>query len=65
MNCPNNHGEMPIKTIAKAITFRGIGMRLRVECHVCPTCGMEAGTVGQTAAVQRAILEKYNAKEKV
>ena len=59
MNCPNGHGKMMIKKMAKSTNFRGVDIAFQAEYHVCPVCGTQAGTVGQTAATQRAISDAY------
>lgn len=58
MNCPNGHGFMPIKKIAKKITFRNVALTVQAKQHVCKVCGLETGTLQQTAAIQQAILKK-------
>jgi hypothetical protein len=58
MNCLNGHGFMPIKKTAKKITFRDVALSVQAEQHVCKVCGLEAGTLQQTAKIQQAILEK-------
>lgn len=59
INCPNNHGAMQIKKLNKSITFRGIDITFQVEHYVCPVCGIEVGSIDQTAATQRAISDAY------
>ncbi|MDY6854012.1 MAG: type II toxin-antitoxin system MqsA family antitoxin [Thermodesulfobacteriota bacterium] len=58
-NCPNGHGPMNIEKLDKSIRFRGIDLDIQVECHVCPVCGLESGSVEQAAATQRAISGAY------
>ncbi len=59
MNCPNGHGTMPVKTINKEVLFREITVSVPVKQHVCPRCGLEAGTVQETAETQRTVSEAY------
>jgi putative zinc finger/helix-turn-helix YgiT family protein len=59
MNCPNGHGVMPLRKIQKKITFRDVAVTVASHLHVCPVCKMEAGTVEQTAELQKAIAEAY------
>ena len=59
MNCPSGHGAMMTKKTRKRIAFRGKDFVIQVEAYVCPTCGAEAATVEQTAAVQRALSDAY------
>jgi len=62
MNCPNGHGKMPIKSIDKKVRFRGVDVTIQAEQHVCKVCGLEAGTLEQTAEVQRTISDAYRKK---
>ena len=59
MKCPAGHGEMRIKKTKKKVTFRGVNLLVPVEQYVCTVCGAEAGTVQQTAAIQKAISDTY------
>jgi putative zinc finger/helix-turn-helix YgiT family protein len=59
MLCPRGHKEMVIKRIQKSIAFRGTRLSFPVEQYVCPECGAEAGTVKQTAAIQKSIADAY------
>ena len=59
MLCPRGHKEMVIKKIQKSIPFRGTRVSFPVEQYVCPECGAEAGTVKQTAAIQKSIADAY------
>jgi putative zinc finger/helix-turn-helix YgiT family protein len=59
MNCPSEHGKMVIKKTEKKLTFRGVEIRIPIEHHSCRVCGVEAGTVDQTASMQKAISEAY------
>jgi putative zinc finger/helix-turn-helix YgiT family protein len=62
LNCPSGHGEMKIKHIKKRIKFRGMDISYPVDCYVCPTCSLEAGTLRQTAETQKAIADAYRKK---
>jgi hypothetical protein len=53
MNCPNGHGKMLIKRASERIKFRGVSVKVPVEQYVCPVCGVKAGTIKQTAAIQK------------
>ena len=68
-NCPKGHGNMEMKEMVKATTFRGVDVSFEVQAYVCPQCGLEAGTVQSAGAVQRAIADAYrkemNKTEKV
>lgn len=59
INCPNGHGAMETKEMNKNTKFRGVEINYRVEHHVCRVCGIEAGTIDQAAASQRAIADAY------
>jgi putative zinc finger/helix-turn-helix YgiT family protein len=59
MKCPAGHGEMRIKKAKKKVIFRGVGISVPVEQYVCTVCGAEAGTVQQTAAIQKTISDTY------
>jgi len=62
MNCPNGHGTMPLNKIKKKIVFRNEDITLTTEVHVCPVCKLEAGSVEQTAGLQKAIADAYRRK---
>lgn len=59
IKCPNDQREMQIKKLEKGIKFRGIDIVFPAEYYVCPICGVEAGSVEQTAKIQRAISDAY------
>jgi len=59
MYCPNGHGKMMVKQAKKQITFRGVNLIVPIEQYVCTVCGMETGTVNQTADIQKAISDAY------
>jgi len=59
MNCPNGHGMLSIKRIRKKMSFRGVDITVPVESYSCAVCGLKAGTVEQTAKIQRAISDSY------
>jgi len=41
------------------VTYRGIEINFPAEIFTCPVCMLEAGTLEQTAAVQKAIADAY------
>ena len=41
------------------MTFRGVNITVPIDQYVCTVCSMEAGTVNQTADIQKAISEAY------
>jgi len=59
MICPNGHGKMMIRKLEKSVNFRGMDIAFQTEHNVCPVCGIEAGTINQTADTQRAISDAY------
>jgi hypothetical protein len=59
MNFPFENSQMDLKRSRKRICFRGIRLRVSLEQYVCPKCGSEAGTIEQTAAVQKTIRNAY------
>lgn len=59
VNCPNDHGEMALRRIAKETTFKGKNINYEFETYVCDKCGVNIGTIEQTAAAQNAIADAY------
>jgi putative zinc finger/helix-turn-helix YgiT family protein len=59
MNCPEGHGKMVMKRIRREITFRGIRLTVPINQYVCRVCGVEAGTVNQTAHIQKTMADAY------
>jgi putative zinc finger/helix-turn-helix YgiT family protein len=59
MSCANGHGKMVIKKLEKSMNFRGVAINFEAEYYVCLVCGLEAGTVEQSSAIQRAISDTY------
>jgi len=59
MKCPKCHREMEIVRKQMKSTFRGVEISYPVEIFICPACSLEAGTLGQTASVQKAIADSY------
>jgi len=59
MSCPNGHGEMSIQESEKEMTFRDVSIKIEVEQHVCPVCGIEASTVDQAVVIQKQISDAY------
>jgi putative zinc finger/helix-turn-helix YgiT family protein len=62
MDCPNGHGVMPLKRIQKKLTFRNVDIAVESQLYVCPVCRLEAGTVDQTAGLQKTLAEAYRKK---
>jgi putative zinc finger/helix-turn-helix YgiT family protein len=62
MRCPNCHAKVLFKKTNKRLEFRGVEISVPVEHYRCSTCGIEYGTVDQTANIQNAIAEAYRKK---
>jgi putative zinc finger/helix-turn-helix YgiT family protein len=58
-NCPKGHGDMLLNKIHKTTTFKGVDLLYDAEVFICPTCGLEAATIEETAAIQRSIADAY------
>jgi len=43
----------------KKIRFRGLLIQVQTEFYFCPICNVEAGTVEQTAVIQKAVSDGY------
>jgi hypothetical protein len=50
---------MVMKKVKEKIIFREHALIFPVEQYVCPACGIKAGTVKQTAEVQKAMADAY------
>jgi putative zinc finger/helix-turn-helix YgiT family protein len=50
---------MDPRKIRKITRFRGVDITLDVDAHVCPKCGLEAGTTHSAGAIQRGIADAY------
>ncbi|ACL04461.1 type II TA system antitoxin MqsA family protein [Desulfatibacillum aliphaticivorans] len=61
--CPGCGASMPLCTKEATIQFRGREITVEVACHVCPDCGLEAGTPEQACTIQAAIAEAYRFQE--
>ena len=62
IKCPRGHGPMELKKLHKKKTFKGVDIAYEAEIFVCPVCGVEAGTVQTSGAVQCAIADAYREK---
>lgn len=63
IHCPSGHGNMTLKQFVRETDFRGVELKYPTEAFICETCGLEAGTIEQGAAEQRALADAYkNAK---
>ena len=59
MDCPSGHGKMVLKKAKQRMTFRGVKIIVPMEQYRCTVCGVEAGTVNQTARIQKTIADAY------
>ncbi len=62
INCPNEHGEMALRRVEKETTFKGERINYYIDNYVCEKCGINIGTVEQTAKVQNVIADAYREK---
>ncbi len=65
LNCPKGHGPMALKTVNKAMTFKGVDIAVEADAFICPECGLEAGTLKTTGALQLAVADAYRAKKRL
>ena len=59
MDCPSGHGKMVLRKAKKRMTFRGVKIIVPIEQYRCRVCGVEVGTVNQTARMQKTIADAY------
>lgn len=62
MKCPKGHGVMKIIKKEKRATFREVEISYPMEIFQCPVCSLEAGTMAQTAEIQKTIADTYRKK---
>lgn len=62
INCPSGHGTMEIKKSYKDMKFRDVDIIFESEFYVCSVCGLEAGSIDQASATQKAISNAYRKK---
>jgi len=65
MDCPNEHGRMELKSMARELPFRGKQVKFRAQHFVCPVCGLEADDLGLAAANQKALSDAYRSTAKL
>ena len=59
MDCPNKHGPMKLKSMAREVPFRGARVKFRAQHFVCLECGIEADDLNLAAANQKALSDAY------
>jgi len=57
--CPNAHENVALIKTEKEMSFKGVNIKFLAEYYKCQECGVEVGTVNQTADTQRAISDAY------
>jgi putative zinc finger/helix-turn-helix YgiT family protein len=57
--CPNAHKNLALVKTEKEMNFKGADIKFLAEYYKCQECGVEVGTVEQTAAAQRSISDAY------
>jgi putative zinc finger/helix-turn-helix YgiT family protein len=62
VKCPNGHEQMQVQPLVKTTVFRGEAIEYLVDAYVCEQCGIEIGTLEQTAKTQSAIADAYRKK---
>jgi len=60
--CPEDNERMVINMGVKKTVFKGEEITYPVEGYVCKKCGLEIGTIEQTAKIQNAITDVYRKK---
>ena len=64
-NCPRGHGPMVLQTIDRQMAFKGVDICVPAQVFICPTCGLEAGTVQTGVELQLAIADAYRASQEL
>jgi hypothetical protein len=59
MDCPNQHGRMKLKSMAREVPFRGDRVKFRAQHFVCTECGIEADDLNLAAENQKALSDAY------
>ena len=59
MTCPKCKSVMKRATRNKDFCFRGVNLCIPYDSFVCPTCGLEAANLEQTADIQKTIADSY------
>jgi putative zinc finger/helix-turn-helix YgiT family protein len=62
MKCPACGNAMELAQKEEKIKFRDEDIGYAFEGFVCPKCGLETGTLEQTAAIQKKIADAYRSK---
>ena len=65
MECPNQHGRMELKSMAKELSFRGKRIKFRAQHFVCAKCGIEADDLDLATANQKALSDAYRSAVKL
>jgi putative zinc finger/helix-turn-helix YgiT family protein len=65
MDCPNQHGRMKLRGMAREVPFRGERVKFRAQHFVCPECGIEADDLNLAAANQKALSDAFQRAAKL
>jgi putative zinc finger/helix-turn-helix YgiT family protein len=59
LDCPRGHKKMKLRKTTKTVSFRGMEIPCQVEEHICPDCGLGAGTVKSAGAIQKELADAF------
>jgi putative zinc finger/helix-turn-helix YgiT family protein len=59
VDCPNRHGQMELKSVARKVLFRGKQVKFFAQHFICPACGIEVDDLSLAAANQKALSDAY------
>ena len=59
MNCPNEHGKMPIRTKIETVTFRNKKIQYNAMHYQCPKCGINVDDIELATENQRKLSDAY------
>lgn len=62
IKCPKCSCGLQPREFYRQKNFKGIDIEYACKAHVCPDCGLEAGTLQSAGEVQRAMADAYRAK---
>ncbi len=60
--CPIDNAKMHIKSIKKETSVKSESITYQYNTYVCDECGIEVGTIEQTAKIQKIIADAYRRK---
>lgn len=59
MNCPNNHGQMKVRSGLESVNFRGKTLEIFTTHYVCSQCGIKVDDIPFASKNQKALAEAY------